>query len=561
MYPRNAASPERIAVGPVVQISDGAVQTSGVSIKVKPQGASASAGGGTISYEEGIVGYVPTQSETNHTSFQVLAYKTGCIPAAVTVVTSAANVAGKVVPADDSITASVFDETTAFPTKSADAETRILDRIEFTRGHHTVSGSTFYVDGVGGNDTTGNGRRSAPWKTISKALTAVTSNMHDEIVLLPNSGGGPTTITETAAISVTKNYVQIRGPGRDVVVTRSNNGDIFDVQANGVELSGFRISTFGGATSNAVVVSGGKDFARLHRLWIENAHQDAIYFNVANRCEVTGCVIIAPGRDGVRVSSGAGSGTYNLVLDNVIRDCVGSAVNLQGSDASDCRVQRNVLRDNAVGVTVSSGVTDTVITDNRFVNNGTNVSGSGIRTLIEWNSLGSEARSAVGLATANLDTQLGDLPTNSELATALAAADDVVLAAISALNNLSSAGAQAAAVAALTAYAAARTSDVPSAAANASQVRVELATELARLDASSSSISTSTITSLKAMVADGTITFENLLKLLVADQVGKVTNAETSAPVVWDTTGTIARKTATNADEYGNRSGVVVDLG
>lgn len=182
------------------------------------------------------------------------------------------------------------------------------------------------------------------------------------------------------------------------------------------------------------------------------------------------------------------------------------------------------------------------------------------RTITAGGLTQADVRSAVGLASANLDTQIGDLPTNSELSTALAGADDVVLAAISALNNLSSAGAQAAAVAALTAYAAARTSDVPSAAANASQVRVELATELARLDASSSSISTSTITSLKAMVADGTITFEGLLKLLVADQVGKVTNAETSAPVVWDTTGTIARKTATNADEYGNRSGVVVDL-
>jgi len=44
-------------------------------------------------------------------------------------------------------------------------------------------------------------------------------------------------------------------------------------------------------------------------------------------------------------------------------------------------------------------------------------------------------RSALGLAAANLDTQLGDLPTNSELATALAAADDAVLAAIAALNN------------------------------------------------------------------------------------------------------------------------------
>jgi len=48
-------------------------------------------------------------------------------------------------------------------------------------------------------------------------------------------------------------------------------------------------------------------------------------------------------------------------------------------------------------------------------------------------------RTAVGLGSANLDTQLADLPTNAELATALAAADDAVLAAIAALNNLSQA--------------------------------------------------------------------------------------------------------------------------
>lgn len=48
-------------------------------------------------------------------------------------------------------------------------------------------------------------------------------------------------------------------------------------------------------------------------------------------------------------------------------------------------------------------------------------------------------RTAIGLATANLDTQLDALPTNAELATALAAADDAVLAAIAALNNLSQA--------------------------------------------------------------------------------------------------------------------------
>jgi len=48
-------------------------------------------------------------------------------------------------------------------------------------------------------------------------------------------------------------------------------------------------------------------------------------------------------------------------------------------------------------------------------------------------------RAAIGLASANLDTQLDALPTNSELATALGTADDAVLAAIASLNNLSQA--------------------------------------------------------------------------------------------------------------------------
>jgi hypothetical protein len=51
-----------------------------------------------------------------------------------------------------------------------------------------------------------------------------------------------------------------------------------------------------------------------------------------------------------------------------------------------------------------------------------------------------------------LTTAVADLPTNAELATSQAAADDATLAAVAALNNLSSAQAQTAAAAALTAY-------------------------------------------------------------------------------------------------------------
>src|SRR5574343_557209 len=96
MYPRNAASPPRIAIGAVIQISDGAVQSSGVSVAIRAEGGSETAGGGTVSYggSSNIVYYAPTQAETDYTAFVAVAYKTGCIPVAMTVITSASATAG-----------------------------------------------------------------------------------------------------------------------------------------------------------------------------------------------------------------------------------------------------------------------------------------------------------------------------------------------------------------------------------------------------------------------------------------------------------------------------------
>jgi hypothetical protein len=79
----------------VVQISDGAVQTSGVAVKVIPQGGSEASGAGTVAYTaDGVVLYTPTQGETDYTAFALVASKAGCIPATVTVVTTASETAG-----------------------------------------------------------------------------------------------------------------------------------------------------------------------------------------------------------------------------------------------------------------------------------------------------------------------------------------------------------------------------------------------------------------------------------------------------------------------------------
>lgn len=97
MYPKNAASPEPIAIGAVVQISDGVVQTSGCTVRIKPIGVAEGDGGGTTAYStDGVVLYTPTQAETNYTSFILIAKKTGCIPVSVTVVTTSSVTPGTV---------------------------------------------------------------------------------------------------------------------------------------------------------------------------------------------------------------------------------------------------------------------------------------------------------------------------------------------------------------------------------------------------------------------------------------------------------------------------------
>lgn len=108
MYPRNAASPERIAIGALVQISDGAVQSSGETITVRGQGGSEATGGGTTAYgASGIIYYTPTQAETNFTSFVVIASKTGCVPVSQTIVTTASATPGTVLLAPVTHTSAV----------------------------------------------------------------------------------------------------------------------------------------------------------------------------------------------------------------------------------------------------------------------------------------------------------------------------------------------------------------------------------------------------------------------------------------------------------------------
>lgn len=170
-----------------------------------------------------------------------------------------------------------------------------------------------------------------------------------------------------------------------------------------------------------------------------------------------------------------------------------------------------------------------------------------------------------------LPAAIADIPTNAELATALASADDAVLAAIAALNNLSSAGAQAAAAAALLAYGASTLT--------AAQVNAEVDTALADYDpptkaeldsavaplaleatvgALNDISAADVVTAIEAATVDGTITRLQMERILLAFIGGLTTGGGSTSLEFLAQDDTTARIAAT-VDGDGNRTAVTLD--
>jgi len=139
VYPKNSVTPPRFAIGAVIQISDGAVQTSNCTVTVIPFGGNEAAGNGTVAYSNnGVVLYTPTQAESNYASFVAVASKNNCIPVAVTVVPSASPTAGYAVCAD---TQKVDVETIKTRAITAGANLTLLPNIGFNGAPGAANGA------------------------------------------------------------------------------------------------------------------------------------------------------------------------------------------------------------------------------------------------------------------------------------------------------------------------------------------------------------------------------------------------------------------------------------
>jgi hypothetical protein len=457
VYPRNAASPEPIAIGAVVQISDGAVQTSGCTVRIKPIGVAEGDGAGATAYStDGIVLYTPTQAETNYTSFILVAKKTGCIPVAITVVTSASGTAGYAGVDWSKVTAPTTTLGLSGTTIKA-----VTDAVALP--------ATATID-ITGNIT---GNLSGSVGSVTGAVGSVTGSV--------GSISGVTFPANFGALGINASGHVSRVTLTDTLTTYTGNtpqtGDSFAYLGTNVGLLGANASALASAANLATVATyaGEVHKATVAAATVTVAASPSPSTTIfgTNRTEADNFWNDAR----IKFTSGALGGQSRVVLDYanasgtftldepltatpsagdtfiLVSDHLHSITQIQSGLATSTALA--TAQSDLDTLTGADGATLATLQPNYAPYTGTPPTAIQIRTEIDSNS----TQLAAILADTNelqvdwvnggrldliLDarasqTSVDDVPTNAELATALGTADDATLAAIAALNNISTA--------------------------------------------------------------------------------------------------------------------------
>lgn len=266
---------------------------------------------------------------------------------------------------------------------------RVIDHIENLKGHHTHQGDSIYVGPTTGNDTTGDGSRELPYATVTKAHATATDNNHDTIHLLADNTAGITVLDEQ--VTLTKNYLFVRGPGRDFCWKSTSSGDVITNTGNGVELMGFCLETHISGSGDGISNTG--DFLYAHDIFSDYTRGNAIYLEDCSWCtidkvtfvsvgvsgsghgiqlkanggavaynRVTNCDIYNVQGDGIKFLIGTGTMEDNIVSGNLIQECAGYGINI-GTSVEHTHIHSNGIHDNTSG-TINDNGTETHATNN-----------------------------------------------------------------------------------------------------------------------------------------------------------------------------------------------------
>lgn len=252
---------------------------------------------------------------------------------------------------------------------------QIIDIIESQRDDHAAvgKGSIYYVDPENG-DTHANGNRggrSDPYSTVQDCHdNAVTDYGHDVIFLVAGKTDGQTVLDEQ--VTITKNYVFIRGPGLGFLWKSTSNGDVLTVSGAGFEASGFELQTHTAGSGKGVVVTG--EFIQLRDMVISNTRGDGITITDCSRAFIQNVRMYSTGQsgsgDGIAIDGTSSTTQLIEVVDCKIYDTQGDAISLAGSNVDNTIIARNVIHGSTGwGVNIGANVVGTFVVNNYLGNN------------------------------------------------------------------------------------------------------------------------------------------------------------------------------------------------
>jgi len=216
--------------------------------------------------------------------------------------------------------------------------------VESLRPHHTGFGKTIYWDPSLGNDIYDGSSTSLAVATFAAAHALADDGAHDVIIAL-STGVGQTIVDET--IVITKNYVFLRGPGRDFLIKpTTTNSHTIDIQATGVEISGMIVETAPiGVTGgwDAIRVSDGSDFFFLDHVWCHYSSGSIVHVEAPNGLlagRINGCFF-------------SHAGDYGIYLNGNIRHTKITSTEIDAPALDGIKMEGDTIRNNVIERTVS----------------------------------------------------------------------------------------------------------------------------------------------------------------------------------------------------------------
>lgn len=224
--------------------------------------------------------------------------------------------------------------------------------IELQRPHHTGTGNVWFWDPYGGNDTWDGKHANRGTKTFAQAQNLATDNGHDIVVCVAGDPSGNTITNEN--IVITKNYLFLRGPGRDFRIhSLLDDTNAIEILANGVEVSSLELSSE--QTSTASVIRSSGNFPLLKDLYIDDAgsgiHITDGEFGIIENTRVTHGTGYA-----IRVD---GASNHFTISDSHIAEYSGNGVEIDLVGGSEVVINKGTVIHGCGGYGITTSVTTT----------------------------------------------------------------------------------------------------------------------------------------------------------------------------------------------------------